>query len=73
MVTSLVVEHRLWGTQTSVVAACGLQSMGSVVVVHVLFCPAACGISPGPGIQSVFPALAGRFLTFGPPGKSSNP
>ena len=25
---------------------------------------------PGPGIEPVFPALAGRFLTPGPPGKS---
>ena len=25
---------------------------------------------PGPGIETVFPALAGRFLTPGPPGKS---
>ena len=27
---------------------------------------------PGPGIQPVSLALAGRFLTTGPPGKSSN-
>ena len=26
---------------------------------------------PGPGIEPVSPALAGRFLTTGPPGKSS--
>ena len=26
---------------------------------------------PGPGIKPVFPALAGRFLTTGPPEKSS--
>ena len=24
---------------------------------------------PGPGLEPVFPALAGRFLTTGPPGK----
>ena len=30
----------------------------------------ACGIFQGPGIESVFPALAGGFLTTGPPGKS---
>ena len=28
---------------------------------------------PGPGIQPVSPALAGGFLTTGPPAKSSNP
>ena len=27
---------------------------------------------PGPGIEPVFPALAGRFLTIAPPGKSFN-
>ena len=32
---------------------------------------AACGILvPRPGMEPVFPALAGRFLTPGPPGKS---
>ena len=28
-VTSLVVEHRFWGTRASVVAACGLSSCSS--------------------------------------------
>ena len=33
--------------------------------------PHACGILiPGPGIEPMFPALAGRFLTTGPPGKT---
>ena len=27
---------------------------------------------PGPGLEPVFPALAGRFLTTSPPGKSLN-
>ena len=27
---------------------------------------------PGPGMEPVFPALAGGFLTAGPPGKSQN-
>ena len=40
--------------------------MGSVVVVHGFSCPMACGIL---GIEPVPPALAGRFLTTGPPGK----
>ena len=40
----------------------------SLVVVHRLSCPMACGILvPQPGIESVSPALAGGFLTTGPP------
>ena len=38
---------------------------------HGLSCPAACGILvPRPGIEPMSPALEGRFLTTGPPGKS---
>ena len=49
----------------------GLQSAGPVVVAHRLSCPAACGtLVPQPGLEPVYPALAGRFLTTGPPGKS---
>ena len=45
--------------------------MGSVVVVLELSCPRACGISaPRTGIKLESPALQGRFLTTGPPGKS---
>ena len=47
--------------------ACGLQyfwCVGSEVVAHGLSCPKACGI------ECTSPALAGRFLTTGPPGKS---
>ena len=51
-----------------------LQTLGtcaSVVVVCRLSCPAACRILvPGPGLEPVSPALAGRFLTTGPPEKS---
>ena len=39
-------------------------TQASVVVVHWLSCSESCGIFPNP-------ALAGRFLTTGPPGKSS--
>ena len=63
----------------SLVAACGLQSaqaqqlqrVGSLVVACGLSCPVTCGIlvSP-PGIEPMSPALEGRFLTTGPPGKS---
>ena len=36
---------------------------------HVLSCPERCDL-PGPGIEHLSPALSGRFLTTGPPGKS---
>ena len=48
---------------------CGTLALGhsgSVTVTHGLSCPVACG----PGIEPVSPALAGGFLTTGPPGKS---
>ena len=45
--------------------------MGSLVAAPGLSCPAACGILvPRPGIEPMFPALEGGFLTTGPPGKS---
>ena len=53
--------------------SCSLSALrgGSVVVTHGLSCPAACGIPvPRLGIEPMSPALAGRFLTTGPPGKS---
>ena len=39
-------------------------------MLHGLSCPQAKGDLPGPGIKPVAPALAGRFFTIGPPGKS---
>ena len=55
-VASLVTEHRLQarglqqsGHMGSVVVACGLQSAGSVVVVHGLTCCMTCGIFPDQG------------------------
>ena len=57
-VASSVEEHGL--------QACGLNS-----VVHRLSCSVVCGNLPGPGIKYVSPALAGGFLTTGPPQKSS--
>ena len=44
VVASLVAEHRLQGMPASVVVIHGLQSTGSIAVVHGLFCPTACGI-----------------------------
>ena len=35
-----------------------------------LVAPWHVGFFPGPGIESMSPALAGRFLTTGPPGNS---
>ena len=59
-VASLVVEHRCWGTQSSVVVADGLS------------CSEARGIFPDWGSNLWSPTLAGVFLTTGPPGKSHN-
>ena len=45
--------------------------MGSLVVEHGLSCPTACEIlTPRQGLEPASPALEGRFLTTGPPGKS---
>ena len=73
---SLVVERGLWGSQASVVAACGLTSCGSRTLEHRLNC---CGARvyllhdtwdlPRSGIEPVSPVLAGGFLTTEQPGK----
>ena len=48
-----------------------LRHGGSVVAVHGLSCPVACGILvPQPGIEPASPALEGGFLITGRPGKS---
>ena len=50
--------------------ALGLQSTGSITVVHSgLSCSAACGDLPGSGIEPMSPTLAGRFFIIEPPGK----
>ena len=48
-----------------------LWLVGSVAVVQGLSCSEALWNLPGPGITPMSPALAGRFLTTGSPGKSS--
>ena len=64
---SLVVVHGL------LVAAASFVDLGARALVS---CGARAWLSrsmwnlAGPGIEPVFPALAGRFLTTGPPGKS---
>ena len=47
-----------------------LEPVGSAVVAHRLSCP-ECSMwnLPGPGIEPMSPALAGGFITNGPPGK----
>ena len=68
---------RALGTGASVVVARGLSSCGSGALEHRLSSCGAraqllCGMwdLPGPGLEPVSPALAGRFLTIVPPGKS---
>ena len=66
------------GAQASVVVARGLSSCGLRALEHRL---SNCGSRaqllhslwdlPRPGLEPVSPALAGRFLTTPPPGKSS--
>ena len=75
---SLVVESGGLLSSCSSWSHCGISCfraqdlgfMGSVVVTYELSCSAACGDFPGPGIEPVSCALAGGFLTTGPPGKS---
>ena len=75
-VASLVVEHGLFGKRASVVAACRLRSCDWIIKHRINSCgawaqlPSGMWDLPGPGIKPVAPALAGRFLTTGPPGKS---
>ena len=63
------------GVRASAVVAWGLSSCGSQALEHRL---SSCGAQllcsmwdlPGPGLKAMSPALAGRFLTSVPPGKS---
>ena len=61
---------RVWalGTQSEVLAACGLSSAGAQA-----WLPqgGGQGSPPDPGIKPTSPESAGRFLTAGPPGKFS--
>ena len=57
------------GPWVSVVLSLGLQSTGSAVAVHRLSCSMACGVFLDQGLN-VSPALAGRFLSTAPSGKS---
>ena len=66
------VSRLLWSRSTGS-RVCGLQQLqhvDSVAVAHGLSCPHSMWDLPRPGIKPVSPALAGGFLTTGPPGKS---
>ena len=71
--------HGLLVTAASLFAGAGssmgglqqLQHIGSITVVLRLSFSTAWN-PPGPGIEPVSPALAGRFLSALPPGKSLN-
>ena len=74
---SLVVANShcgVWASHCDGFSCCELQVLGhtgTVLVVHGLSCPTACGILlPAPGIEPMSPALSGGFLTTQPPGKS---
>ena len=63
----------IWLCQ-ALVAACKVFiefGVGSADLAHRLSCSIACGILiPRPGVEPVSPALAGGFLSTGPPRKS---
>ena len=59
IVASLVAEHRL---QTHRLSSCGTRAQ----LLHSTWDP------PRPGLEPVSPALAGRFSTTAPPGKTQN-
>ena len=66
MRASVVAAHVL-GSCGSWALECRLSSCGTrASLLHGMW------DLPGPGIEPVFPALAGRFLTTVPPGKSPN-
>ena len=52
----------------SLVAEHGCRARASLVVVRGFGCREATWDHPGPGIEPASPALAGGFLTTGPPG-----
>ena len=66
----LCVYCRSWLRWVFVAVRGLLIVMVSLVVAHGFRCSAACGIFPDQGSNPWSPALAGRFLTTAPPGKS---
>ena len=66
---SVIAQHGLWGTWALEVAVPGLQSTGSILVVHGLRCSVACGIFPDQGSNPCLLHLVGWFFITEPPGK----
>ena len=65
------VDLPFWGMGSLQLCHAGCMPHGHVVATHGLGCSTACGILvPQSGIEPASPALKGRFLTTGPPGKS---
>ena len=74
-VSSLVVEHGLYGAQASVAGVHGLRSCSAWALEHVL---SSCGAQaqlllsmqdlPQPGVEPMSPALVSGFLSTVPPG-----
>ena len=64
-VASFIAEHRLEGMRASEVAVLGLSSCDSWAWLLQDMCDL-----PGPGVEPMSPALAGRLLSTAPPGKS---
>ena len=61
----------IYSTALALIQDLLLWCAGSLAVALGLSGPSACGILvPGPGTEPVSPALQGRLLTTGPPGKS---
>ena len=59
------------GCRVQALGHTGFSSCSSQALEHRLSCPMACKIIvSGPEIEPMPPALAGGFLTTGPPGKS---
>ena len=71
---TFILLHQVSVVACRLLSSCGVRApepSGSVAATRRLSCPVACGILvPWPGIKPVSPALEGRFLTTGPPGKS---
>ena len=66
---SLAAVHRLLTVVASLVVEHGRQGLGSVAMAHGPSCHSMWNLT-GPRMEPVSPALAGRFLTTGTPGKS---
>ena len=83
LLIAVASRYRAWalgrGAQASVAVAHGLNGWGSGALEHRVSSWGAqasllCGMweLPGPGIEPVSPALAGRFFSNEPPGKTKN-